>query len=294
MLLSMTGFGEARREQDGWIVAVEIRAVNSRYFKLNFRATEGFAGLEPRIEAVLRESLRRGTVYVQLRLERTAAPDSYRINGEVLRRYRDELASLARQWPDARPPSMDALLTLPGVVEESQLRADSLDAIWNLVEPPVQDAVQALGGMREREGAALQQDLSQLADALTGHLAAVARRAPEVVGEYRERLRERVGKALSDLNVTVEPADLLREVTLFCDRSDVSEEIVRMRSHLEQFRASLDLPESSGRKLEFIAQEMGRETNTIGSKANDSQIAQEVVEMKTALERIREQVQNVE
>jgi uncharacterized protein (TIGR00255 family) len=294
MLLSMTGFGEARCEEGGWIVAVEVRAINSRYFKLNYRASEGFAGLEPRIETLLRQLVRRGTVYVQLRLERTSAPENYRVNGKVLKRYWDELATLARQWPDGGPPSLDALLTLPGVVEESQIREASLDEVWDIVEKPVLVATEALNRMRQQEGTALQRDLGELAVMIAARLDAVALRAPLVVCEYRERLRERVKQALSDLNVTVESADLVREVSLFCDRSDISEEIVRMRSHLQQFRSTLDLDASSGRKLEFIVQEMGRETNTIGSKANDTEIAHEVVEIKTALERIREQVQNVE
>jgi uncharacterized protein (TIGR00255 family) len=294
MLLSMTGFGEARSDQEGWIVAVELRAVNSRYFKLNFRVTEGFAGLEPRIEALLRGRIRRGTVYVQLRLERTAAPENFRINSGVLLRYRHELEMLAREWPEGRPPHLESLLLLPGVVEESQTRQASLDEIWAIVEPPTIEAAQALNSMRTQEGAALLKDLRDLADAIATRLDAIAARAPQVVAEYRQRLRERVNQALSELNVTVEPADLVREITLFCDRSDISEEIVRMRSHVEQFRSTLSLRESSGRKLEFIVQEMGRETNTIGSKANDVDIAREVVEIKTDLERIREQVQNVE
>jgi uncharacterized protein (TIGR00255 family) len=294
MLLSMTGFGEARRELEGWDVAVELRTVNSRYFKLNFRVSEGFAGLEPRIEALLRGRVRRGTVYAQLRLQRSTAPDNYRINSGVLLQYRHELETLARDWPEGRGPSLDALLALPGVVEESQTRQVSLDDVWAIVERPTIDAISALNSMREQEGAALWRDLRDLGDAIATRIEAIATRAPDVVSEYRERLRERVNQALSELNVTVEPADLIREVSLFCDRSDVSEEIVRMRSHVEQFRATLDLSESSGRKLEFIVQEMGRETNTIGSKANDVQIARQVVEIKTDLERIREQVQNVE
>jgi uncharacterized protein (TIGR00255 family) len=294
MLLSMTGFGEARWEQDGWIVAVELRAVNSRYFKLNFRVTEGFAGLEPRMEALLRGRVRRGTVYVQLRLERTTAPESYRINSGVLLRYRHELEMLAREWPEGRPANLEALLLLPGVVEESQTRQVSLDEIWPVVEAPTIEAAASLNSMREQEGEALLRDLSDLADAIAARLDAIAARAPQVVAEYRQRLQDRVNQALSELNVTVEPADLVREITLFCDRSDISEEIVRMRSHVEQFRSTLTVSESSGRKLEFIVQEMGRETNTIGSKANDVDIAREVVEIKTDLERIREQVQNVE
>jgi uncharacterized protein (TIGR00255 family) len=158
----------------------------------------------------------------------------------------------------------------------------------------VKEALAAMTKMRSEEGVALAADLAHNGRQIMENLDAIARRAPEVVQSYQSRLTIRVEKALSELNVTVQPADLLREIALFADRSDISEEIVRLRSHLQQYEAALMLRESSGRKLEFIAQEMGREINTIGSKANDGEISQLVVEIKTALERIREQIQNVE
>jgi uncharacterized protein (TIGR00255 family) len=148
--------------------------------------------------------------------------------------------------------------------------------------------------MRAEEGVALAADLAHNGRQILELLDSITKRAPEVTQSYQSRLKQRVEQALSDLNVTVQPADLLREVSLFADRSDISEEIVRLRSHLQQYESALMLPESSGRKLEFIAQEMGREVNTIGSKANDAEISHLVVDIKTALERIREQIQNVE
>jgi uncharacterized protein (TIGR00255 family) len=158
----------------------------------------------------------------------------------------------------------------------------------------LRQALANLAKMRAEEGVALAADLAHNGRQIMEQLDAITKRAPEVVQSYQTRLMQRVEQALSDLNVTVQPADLLREVSLFADRSDISEEIVRLRSHLQQYEAALMLPESSGRKLEFIAQEMGREVNTIGSKANDAEISKLVVEIKTALERIREQIQNVE
>jgi uncharacterized protein (TIGR00255 family) len=148
--------------------------------------------------------------------------------------------------------------------------------------------------MRTEEGVALAADLAHNGRQIAELLDAIARRSPEVTQSYQSRLTGRVQQALSELNVTVEPADLLREIALFADRSDISEEIVRLRSHLQQYEAALLMSESSGRKLEFIAQEMGREVNTIGSKANDAEISRLVVDIKTSLERIREQIQNVE
>jgi uncharacterized protein (TIGR00255 family) len=179
------------------------------------------------------------------------------------------------------------------IIEKSRSDDDPHDA-WPTIEPVIKEALAAMSAMRAQEGVALAADLAYNGRQILEHLDAITRRTPEVTQSYQTRLTTRVQQALSELNVTVEPADLLRELALFADRSDISEEIVRLRSHLQQYEAALMFPESSGRKLEFIAQEMGREVNTIGSKANDGEISHLVVEIKTALERIREQIQNVE
>jgi uncharacterized protein (TIGR00255 family) len=186
------------------------------------------------------------------------------------------------------------LLALPGAVEERGANDKDPRDDWPAIEPVLRDALVALAKMRSEEGVALAADLAHNGRQILELLDGVAKRAPEVVQAYQARLMQRVEQALSDLGVTLQPAELLREVSLFADRSDISEEIVRLRSHLQQYEAALMLPESSGRKLEFIAQEMGREVNTIGSKANDAEISKLVVDIKTALERIREQIQNVE
>jgi uncharacterized protein YicC (UPF0701 family) len=258
----MTGFGEARSQAGGMAVAVEARTINSRHFKLSFRASEGYSALEPEIEAVVRDSIRRGTVQLNLRVDRRITVDDYRINTDVVENYRGGNFDPRDDWP--------------------------------AIEPVVRQALGALAKMRAEEGVALAADLAHNGRQIAEHLDAISRRSPEVTQSYHSRLTGRVQQALSELNVTVEPADLLREIALFADRSDISEEIVRLRSHLQQYEAALLMTESSGRKLEFIAQEMGREINTIGSKANDAEISRLVVEIKTALERIREQIQNVE
>jgi uncharacterized protein (TIGR00255 family) len=290
----MTGFGEARSQTDGLAVAVEVRTINSRHFKLSYRASDGYASLEPEVEAVARETIRRGTVQLNLRVDRRAGADDYRINTYVLENYRRQLQQYTgrQEWSD--PDDMQMLLALPGAVEEHfSANYDPRDD-WPAIEPVVRDALAATAKMRAEEGVALAADLAHNGRQILEMLDAIAKRSPEVTQAYQARLTTRVQQALSELNVTVQPADLLREISLFADRSDISEEIVRLRSHLQQYEAALMLPESSGRKLEFIAQEMGREVNTIGSKANDSEISRLVVEIKTALERIREQIQNVE
>jgi uncharacterized protein (TIGR00255 family) len=290
----MTGFGEARSQADGTAVAVEVRTINSRHFKLSYRASEGYGPLEPEVEAVVRETIRRGTVQLNLRIDRGASADDYRINTEVVENYRRQLEKYTghSEWND--PDDLRMLLSLPGAVDEKSRGDSDPRDDWPVIEPVVREAIASLTKMRTEEGVALAADLAHNGRQIAELLDSIARRAPEVTQSYQSRLTGRVQQALSELNVTVEPADLLREVALFADRSDISEEIVRLRSHLQQYEAALLMAESSGRKLEFIAQEMGREINTIGSKANDAEISRLVVEIKTALERIREQIQNVE
>lgn len=290
----MTGFGEARSQSGGMAIAVEVRTINSRHFKLSYRSSEGYAGLEPEIETITREAIRRGTVQLNLRVDRRATADDYRINTDVLENYRRQLKQYTGEVGEHASELLQTLLLLPGVVDENLRGEHDPRDDWPAIEPVIREALGALAKMRAEEGVALAADLAHNGRQISELLDAVARRSPEVTQSYQSRLTGRVQQALSELNVTVEPADLLREIALFADRSDISEEIVRLRSHLQQYEAALLMSESSGRKLEFIAQEMGREINTIGSKANDAEISRLVVEIKTALERIREQIQNVE
>src|SRR3954471_5040910 len=290
----MTGFGEARKQTGEMSVAVEVRTINSRHFKLTYRASDGYAALEPEIEAATREVIRRGTVQLNLRVERAEASEDYCINTDLLDRYRDQLEgyTTGRGWNIA--VDLHSLLALPGIISEKSRTDDDPHGDWPVIQPLIQETLAATAKMRAEEGVALAADLAHNGRQIMELLDAITKRSPEVTQNYQSRLTSRVEQALSELNVTVEPADLIREVALFADRSDISEEIVRLRSHLQQYETALMLPESSGRKLEFIAQEMGREINTIGSKANDGEISHLVVEIKTALERIREQIQNVE
>jgi uncharacterized protein (TIGR00255 family) len=288
----MTGFGEAHRQADGLAIHVEIRTINSRHFKLSYRSSDGYSALESHVEGLVRENIRRGTVQVSLRVDRQASSEDYRINTVVLEGYRAQLAAAAKRLGLSESASLESFLELPGVVEQ-QTQDEARDD-WGTLAPVLQEALDSVGKMRGEEGQALAADLRANCRQIAEHLEAIADIAPSVVENYRQRLAERVGQALTELNVSLQPTDLLREVCLFTDRSDISEEVVRLRSHLQQFEDAIGLAESSGRKLEFIAQEMGREVNTIGSKANDASISHYVVEIKTALERIREQIQNVE
>lgn len=294
MLLSMTGFGEAHLRENGLAVTVEIRAINSRYFKLSLKSGDGHGGLESEIEGVVRKHIRRGTVQVNLWVDRPRSPDDYRIDIDVLDSYRKQLESVHTRWHVVESVSLEQLLQLPGVVNENSGKNGDLQEEWPLISRVLEDSLCNLDKMRQSEGTAMKADLHANAKTITEELESIADRAPSVVESYRERIHDRVSKTLEKYNVSLDPSDLIREVSLFSERSDISEEIVRMRSHLEQFDSTLELEESTGRKLEFLTQEMFRETNTIGSKSNDVEISRHVIEIKAAIERIREMIQNVE
>jgi uncharacterized protein (TIGR00255 family) len=293
-LLSMTGFGDARHERADHALAVEVRTINNRHFKLNLRSTEGYASLDARIEAVVREFVRRGTVNVNIRIRHMSDAEDYRVNAAVLENYVDQLQKVAAKRDLSEELRLEPLAALPGVIEQLSAEAHDAESVWPLLEPTLRAALEQLTEMRLAEGRALAADLQSQCAAVDGSLKKIAARAPHVVEGYRQRLHDRVSEALAQFKTAIEPIDLVREVCVFADRSDISEEIVRLRSHLGQFAQAMQSAESAGRKLEFICQEMGRETNTIGSKANDAEISHEVVEIKTALERIREQIQNIE
>lgn len=293
MLLSMTGYGEAHRQEGPLTVAVEVRTINSRYFKLSVRCGEGYSALEQDVESVVRQHIRRGTVQVSLRVD-GAQSDAFRLNRGVLVGYRKQLDELRAQWPEADAVPLSALLMLPGVVVENPASAADVAAEWPLVRKTLEAALANLARMREDEGRAMGNDLSANCAVISTELQQVERRAGLVVEAYRGRLEERLRKVLAEFEVTLDPADLIKEVSIYAERSDISEEIVRLRSHLDQFDELMKHQESSGRKLEFLTQEMFRETNTIGSKATDVQIARHVIEIKAAIERIREMIQNVE
>jgi len=290
----MTGFGESHSQQDGLAVSVEVRTINSRYLKLAIRTSEGYAALEPQIEAVVRKRIRRGTVQVSLRVDRLHSGDEYRLNLDVLQSYRRQIEAVRKEWQPDRHVPLESLLLLPGVIEENVVAAHDIAHLWPLIGETLEAAIDRMERMRSEEGRAMGTDLRANGGTAAASLAEVERRAPLVVETYRTRLAERVQRAMAEYQLTLDPADLIREVSLFADRCDVSEEIVRLRSHLEQFNNLLDSQESSGRKLDFLTQEMLREANTIGSKANDVEIARHVIEIKTAIERIREMIQNVE
>jgi len=294
VLLSMTGYADAHRQDDALQVSVELRALNNRYLKITLRASEPYHLLEPEVEKLIRRFVRRGTLQVHLRCHRRASPQDYQINAVAVRSYLAQLRELSDVLGEQQGHVLAQLLTLPGVVPEPGADASHLERDWPAVEQVLVQALEKLTVMRQDEGKVMAQELLSLRDFIAGHLDAIRQRAPSTVTAFRDRLLERVAGLLGELDVKLDRSDLIKEVSVFAERSDVAEEVVRLASHLDQFREFVREEESAGRKLEFLTQEMFREANTIGSKASDVEISKHVVEVKSALEKIRELIQNVE
>jgi uncharacterized protein (TIGR00255 family) len=292
----MTGYGDARFQSDDLSLVIELRSLNNRYLKVSVRGPEPFNLLESEFEKVIRRTVRRGTIQVQLRCERRYDPRDYRINPTAFRSYLTQMRSLLDENSsrDRGDHLLAAVLALPGVVPEPGDGATQQSETWPTVERTLEEALKKLQAMRQDEGRAMDQEFRQLRGQIADHLEKIRQRAPHVAEAYRERLHERVRTLLSELDVKLDRSDLIKEVSIFAERSDIAEEVTRLASHLDQFRDMLAEPDSPGRKLEFLTQEMFRETNTIGSKASDVEISRHVVEIKGMLERIRELVQNIE
>lgn len=298
MLYSMTGFGSAVVRGEDVSVAVELKTVNNRYFKLALRITDGFAALESDIESGIRKSIARGTVNASIRIRREKRASECKLDLPVLRAYYEQLVELGTELGhlgEFPHPRLDGLIALPGVVEaDLEYSDEETGRIRALVDQAIREALNRLQNMRKTEGDSMGRDLAENVQSLKRLVGEVEKLTPNVAPQYRQRLTERIGKIMSEQNLTLNEADLVREIALFADRCDISEETVRFHSHLEQFESAMNDKESCGRKLDFLTQELFREANTMGSKANDAGITRHVVEMKTVIERIREQVQNIE
>ena len=296
MLLSMTGFGAARIETGTLGVSVEVRAVNNRHLKLTVRGSDPYPLYESELEKVVRRHVRRGTLHVHIRVERQGHAAAPALNTKVLADYLKQIRAscLEAGTPELVAPLSAGALNLPGVAPETRNGGTPPDDEWPVVEKALDAALAKLNQMRGEEGKAVAAELLAHHGTIAEQLAAIRTLLPGVVTEYRQRILDRVRQAVADAGLVLNAETVIREVALFADRTDVSEEVMRLTSHLDQFAELIRKGDEAGRKLEFVIQEMGRETNTIGSKAGDVSISRHVVEMKSTLEKLREQVQNVE
>jgi uncharacterized protein (TIGR00255 family) len=292
MLRSMTGFGAAASEEGGVRVRVEVRSVNHRHLQAKVRLPYELGHLEQEVDGAVRKRLSRGSVNVGVHLDRSGGAALVTIDEDAAARYHAELARLAKRLGTDEEPSLEAVLALPGVVESAgEQRVLALEE--RLCRAAVKEALASLVEMREREGEALDADLRKQAAAIAKLGGQIERRMPTVVRGHHAMLTKRANELLGD-SAAVSEKDLARELAVLADRMDVSEEVVRLASHLDQIGKLLDSGGAIGRKLDFLVQELFREANTIGSKCNDAKVSHWVVDAKTRIERMREQAQNVE
>ncbi len=288
----MTGFGRGVAEGDIGRVTVEIRSYNHRFLDVSVRMPAELSGLEDRVRRELQARFSRGRLNAFVTLEESLTRDrTVEIDSELAKRYHEKLVALARDLGVPRQGLLPLVVALPGVIRVSEAPLE-LEPLWEVVRSAVREAASALAAMRRAEGEALKRDLIHRI-ARVAHLTdEIGAKAPLLTEEYRRRLTRRVSELLEDPIVAEDR--LTTEIVLYAERSNISEEVVRLESHLDQFRSLLEASEPVGRKAEFILQEMVREMNTIGSKTQDPTIGRRVVEVKSELEKLREQVQNIE
>jgi uncharacterized protein (TIGR00255 family) len=293
MIHSMTGFGEAQLEDDGRVFQLELRSVNQRYFKLAVHLPDDFSFLEADVERLLRSRLTRGSVTMRLHVRVLGSQAAVTLNTEAIAAYVEQLRHATHD--DERVTiDLATLLTLPGVCQTPELTEAEREQRWAILKQLTEAALERLIAMRSTEGQALADDLQQHRGVIQRSLDTIRTRIPAVVEEYRARLHGRVSELIAGSGAKLAEDDLLKEVAIYAERSDISEELSRLAGHLEQFDRLMTSAEPAGRKLEFIAQEMLREANTMGSKTGDAAIAREIIDIKSAIDRIKEQVQNAE
>jgi uncharacterized protein (TIGR00255 family) len=286
---SMTGFAKIDREyQDGRIYG-EVRSLNNRYLEISLKLPKTEYSYEQRLRDLVKRHVGRGKVDITIKWERTAGNGALpRINEENVHHYGEIVRVLRERFGLKGGPTVEDILGFRDIIAYEENNSLSED----LLVPAFEDLLRELNREREREGRIIKEDLIGRLKTIKKHLTQIEKRRPATHKAHEERLREKLMEATKSL--AVDEVRVLQELAIFMEKADISEELVRLKGHMENFRDTLGSRESIGRKLDFIIQEMVREVNTIGSKANDFRVSQSVIEMKVEIEKMREQVQNVE
>lgn len=292
MVKSMTGFGRAQADTEKMFISVELRSVNHRYFELTSRVPRAYGFLDEKIKSYLQTRIARGKVECNVTIEALDTDDVVvKVNHSLAKAYLDALSELETTYSLRNDISASTLTRFGDILSVHKEEADE-DEIWKAVKEVLDKACDNFVAMREREGEKLRADICGRADAILEKVAFVEARSPETVKEYNEKLKARIRELLD--GAEVDDARVLQEAAIYADKVAVDEETVRLRSHLAQLKAMFDEKEAIGRKMDFLVQEINREANTIGSKAADFEINKVVVDIKAEVEKIREQVQNIE
>ncbi|MDX9911354.1 MAG: YicC/YloC family endoribonuclease [Phycisphaerales bacterium] len=290
----MTGFGDASTQEGGEHYFAEVKSLNNKYFKAVIRLPDALQALEAELETVLRNRLSRGTVTLVASCSVSSAAAAYSINQGALARYIEQLVSTP--GVDAGAINIASLLSLPGVLQPPEGEADRLQRARGILVRLTNQACDKLIEMRAREGEALRTELLAHKATIAERLSHISVRAPIVVSDYEKRLKQRIDALLEAAGARVDAVDVIREIAAYAERTDIAEEVMRLSGHLVQFEELLSHaePRPVGRTLDFLAQEMLREANTIASKSPDAEISRHIVEVKGAIDRIKEQAANAE
>lgn len=292
MIRSMTGYGRSQQTIDGMDITFEIKSVNHRYFEYSSRLPRAYGFLDDKIKSHVNRTVSRGKVDVYLYIETTDAPGStVTINHTLAKAYLEAYRELHETYGIREDVSVSMLSRNPDVLTVHKTAEDE-EAIWSAVKTVADEAITRFIAMRETEGARMKADVLSRRETILDAVAKVEERSPQTVKEHMEKVEQRMRELLD--NASVDEQRLLTEAAIFADKIAVAEETVRLRSHMDQLEQMLSGDEAIGRKLDFLVQEINRETNTIGSKASDVSIARLVVDMKAEIEKIREQIQNIE
>lgn len=294
MIRSMTGFGRSQAECNGFAMCAEARAVNHKGLRVNFRLPDRLQGLEPELERIVRKRIARGTVTVQIVMDDLSGDPGYVVDEAAATYYGDCLRELGEKIGFTDKISLDALVGLPGVLRRRSSADKMSEELVAAVREMLGSALDELVGGREYEGKNIWQDILSHCERIAGLVTRVEAEIPKVLAQYRERMMERLRPALAEIGAAISEDDVRKEIVFFADRSDISEEIARLYSHIELMKTMDAKDEPCGRQVEFVAQEMFREANTMASKANDPVVVPAVLDIKSEVEKIREQALNVE
>lgn len=292
MLRSMTGFGRATYDDENRGFIVEMRSVNHKYLDLNIRMPKNLACLEDRMRKLIQDNISRGKLDIFITQNNYKSGDTVAVLNEGLcDSYVDCLKAIKDRYQLRDEFSLQLISKFPDVISVVQKEED-VEAIWEALSKPLADALKMLAKMRENEGLKLQENINQRCNTIKSMVDEIEARSPIIIENYRKKLNDKLEELLGDSGI--DQNRIAMEVALFVDKSSIDEEIVRLNSHIIQMMETLNLNEPTGRKLDFIVQEMNRETNTIASKTNDIEITKIVLNIKNEIEKIREQIQNIE
>lgn len=290
---SMTAYASSENTKDQLTVSIEIRSYNSRYLDIFLRAPHGYLCLEDKIKSMISDNVSRGRIEIKLQIT-DDSEDAYGfdIDEPKALAYINVLSKLKNKFNINADISLDLLVNTGGVIKPVETSKD-MDICWDSIKTRLSTALDDLNAMRKKEGDFIAKDFTNRLDFIEKSIGRIKKDSGNLLSHYQERLKERIA-ALTKGLIDIDPARIAQEAAFFADRSDISEEILRVESHMKEFRAIMDSEESAGRKLNFLLQEFSREFNTMGAKAGNSNVSHTIVTVKSELEKIREQVQNIE